>query len=82
MLPLKMGSRPTNNDAMGSYTTPTELKLWNQTKLSQSQLERLTAERLVAESKRLRDDVGCRVTSSRREASCFVGSEEARTFFD
>lgn len=35
--------------------------------LSQSQFERLTAERLDAESKRLRDDVGTRVTSSRRE---------------
>ena len=74
----------------GAYTTPTEWKLWNQTKvniciipakfqnnclfhvwsfpkLSQSQFERLTAERLDAESKRLRDDVGTRVTSSRRE---------------
>jgi len=36
-------------------------------RLGQSQLERLTAERLVAESKRLRDDVGNRVTTSRRE---------------
>ena len=43
--------------------------MWNQTKLSQSQLERLTAERLVAESKRLQDDVGNRVTSTRREVS-------------
>ena len=51
----------------GAYSTPTEWKLWNQTRLSQSQLERLTAERLVAESKRLRDDVGNRVTTSRRE---------------
>lgn len=57
------------NDGAGSYTTPTEWKMWNQTKLSQSQLERLTAERLVAESKRLQDDVGNRVTSTRREVS-------------
>ena len=62
-----MGTRSPSTDAIGAYTTPTEWKLWNQTKLSQSQLERLTAERLVAESKRLRDDVGNRVTSSRRE---------------
>ena len=54
-------------DMPGAYSTPTEWKLWNQTRLSQSQLERLTAERLVAESKRLRDDVGNRVTTSRRE---------------
>ncbi len=64
-----MGTRSPAGDAIGAYTTPTEWKLWNQSRLSQSQLERLTAERLVAESKRLRDDVGNRVTSSRREAS-------------
>ena len=63
---VMMGTR---NDGTGSYTTPTEWKMWNQTKLSQSQLERLTAERLVAESKRLQDDVGNRVTSTRREVS-------------
>ena len=57
------------NDGASSYTTPTEWKMWNQTKLSQSQLERLTAERLVAESKRLQDDVGNRVSSTRREVS-------------
>ncbi|XP_046635126.1 tektin-1-like [Daphnia pulicaria] len=62
-----MGTR--SDSGGGAYTTPTEWKLWNQTKLSQSQFERLTAERLNAESKRLRDDVGTRVTSSRREVS-------------
>ena len=62
-----MGSRTQGSGDAGAYTTPTEWKLWNQNKLSQSQLERLTAERLVAESRRLRDDVGNRVTTSRRE---------------
>lgn len=62
-----MGTRGGGGDGPGAYSTPTEWKLWNQTRLSASQLERLTAERLVAESKRLRDDVGNRVTTSRRE---------------